>query len=353
MRATSTNCRRFRRRRTSRRGGGSRDTGRAARQADLPFPGLYSGPRRHFSWLGRHQPPFRKYRMWCKPLAKCESGRYRQKYRHLSCLPADASGLWRIDMPTIRYGTGVHLARSAAARPTRYRHPEANSPLRNLIGPRPARKSSFQAASFRRPITNLRLPNPIKGAAPRRKASSLGQQESALGEREGEQFELGRGSLCQGLRRTQGVHPDRCGPVHFAGMRFVEFRLVHANARVSNGPQGLFGWPFNSVNWTNAAALNGAIANVGPVKIGVASANLASGPQGQVTPGTIGWAIYGLPTGRPENHCASLCGYGPLAALVDLFERHGSMSICRRACPRDFATRCLLGAPSASSTGNR
>ena len=67
----------------------------------------------------------------------------------------------------------------------------------------------------------------------------------------------------------------------------------------------------------------GAIANVGPVKIGVASANLASGPQGQVTPGTIGWAIYGLPTGRPENHCASLCGYGPLAALVDLFERHG------------------------------
>ena len=27
--------------------------------------------------------------------------------------------------------------------------------------------------------------------------------------------------------------------------------------------------------------------------------------------------------GQPENHCASLCGYGPLAALVDLFERHG------------------------------
>ena len=53
------------------------------------------------NWLGRHQPPFRKYRMWCKPLAKCESGRYRQKYRHLSCLPADASGLWRIDMPDL------------------------------------------------------------------------------------------------------------------------------------------------------------------------------------------------------------------------------------------------------------
>ena len=81
--------------------------------------------------------------------------------------------------------------------------------------------------------------------------------------------------------------------------------------------------PFNSVDWTNAAALNGAIANVGLVKIGVASANLASGPQGQVTPGTSGWAIYGLPAGQPENHCASLCGYGLLAALVDLFERHG------------------------------
>ena len=80
--------------------------------------------------------------------------------------------------------------------------------------------------------------------------------------------------------------------------------------------------PFNSIDWTNAAALNGAIANVGPVKIGVASANLASGRQGQVTPGTSGWAIYGLPADQPENHCASLCGYGPLAALVDLFERH-------------------------------
>ena len=86
--------------------------------------------------------------------------------------------------------------------------------------------------------------------------------------------------------------------------------------------------PFNLVDWTNAAALNGAIANVGPVKIGVASANLVSGSQGQVTlgkvtPGKSGWAIYGLPTGQPENHCASLCGYGPLAALVDLFERRG------------------------------
>jgi hypothetical protein len=82
--------------------------------------------------------------------------------------------------------------------------------------------------------------------------------------------------------------------------------------------------PFFSVDWTNVAALNGAIANIGPVKIGVASANLASGPQGPiVTPGRSGWAIYGLQKGQPENHCASLCGYGPLAALVDLFEQRG------------------------------
>jgi hypothetical protein len=84
--------------------------------------------------------------------------------------------------------------------------------------------------------------------------------------------------------------------------------------------------PFNSVDWTNAAALNGAIANVGPVKIGVASANLTLGPQGQVTgqvtPGASGWAVHGLPAGQPEDHCASLCGYGPLTALVGLFERH-------------------------------
>lgn len=82
--------------------------------------------------------------------------------------------------------------------------------------------------------------------------------------------------------------------------------------------------PFASVDWTNTADLNSAISNVGPVKIGVASANLISGPhlQGQVTPGTNGWAIYDLPAGQPENHCASLCGYGPLADLVALFEQH-------------------------------
>ena len=73
--------------------------------------------------------------------------------------------------------------------------------------------------------------------------------------------------------------------------------------------------PFHSINWTNTAALHAAIANVGPVKIGVASGNL--------TPGPSGWAIYGLSPGQPEDYCASLCGYGPLPALIDLFEQHG------------------------------
>ena len=81
--------------------------------------------------------------------------------------------------------------------------------------------------------------------------------------------------------------------------------------------------PFASVDWTNPAVLNGAVANAGPVKIGVASQSLASAPQGQVTPGKNCWAIWGLAASQPENHWASLCGYGPLAILVDAFEQHG------------------------------
>jgi hypothetical protein len=106
-----------------------------------------------------------------------------------------------------------------------------------------------------------------------------------------------------------------CGSSNFAA-----FMQTHG---FQMGGKAYLDGPFNSVDWTNAAALNGAIAKVGPVKIGVASASLVSAPQGQVTPGTSGWAVYGLAAGQPENHCASLCGYGPLAALVDLFERQG------------------------------
>jgi hypothetical protein len=81
--------------------------------------------------------------------------------------------------------------------------------------------------------------------------------------------------------------------------------------------------PFHTVDWTNVTVLNDAIANVGPVKIGVASANLTSGDHGQVTHGTSGWAIHSLPIDQLENHCASLCGYGSLAVLIGLFQRNG------------------------------
>lgn len=101
---------------------------------------------------------------------------------------------------------------------------------------------------------------------------------------------------------------------------FSEFMQTHG---FQMDRTGYVDGPFHSIDWTNTAALHAAIAHSGPVKIGVASANLASGPHGQVTPGTSGWAIYGHPTGQPENHCASLCGYGLLPALVGLFERHG------------------------------
>jgi hypothetical protein len=100
---------------------------------------------------------------------------------------------------------------------------------------------------------------------------------------------------------------------------FSEFLQMHG---FQMGPKTYLDGPFYSVDWTNTAALNGAIANVGPVKIGAASENFTTNPHGRVTPGTSGWAIYGLPKGQPEDHCASLCGYGTLSALVDLFERH-------------------------------
>jgi hypothetical protein len=105
-----------------------------------------------------------------------------------------------------------------------------------------------------------------------------------------------------------------CGSSNFAAFMQTRGFQIGENAYVDG--------PFNTVDWTKTAALNGAIANVGPVKIGISSANLSSNPHGQVTSGTSGWAIYDLPAGKPEDHCASLCGYGTLVELVDLFETH-------------------------------
>lgn len=106
-----------------------------------------------------------------------------------------------------------------------------------------------------------------------------------------------------------------CGSANFA-----EFMQTHGFRM--EGKAYLDG-PFYSVDWTNVSALKSAIATVGPVKIGVSSADLATGAHGKVTPGTSGWAIYGLPASQPQSHCASLCGFGALEILVGLFSRHG------------------------------
>lgn len=85
--------------------------------------------------------------------------------------------------------------------------------------------------------------------------------------------------------------------------------------------------PHNSVNWTNAAILQSAIYSHGPVKIGVAAEyfqSAAPGQHGVVTPGTSGWGIYNYPptSFQQEDHCVSLCGYGTLAQLEALFQKH-------------------------------
>jgi len=112
------------------------------------------------------------------------------------------------------------------------------------------------------------------------------------------------------VRRTA----QECGSSNFA--QFMQTRGFHFDSRI---------WldgPFHSLDWTKPASLNAALAEAGPVKIGIAAGALTDASVcGRVTPGTSGWAIYGLPPGLPEDHCASLCGYGSLADLVGLFKQ--------------------------------
>lgn len=110
-------------------------------------------------------------------------------------------------------------------------------------------------------------------------------------------------------------HAQECGSSNFA-------RFMQTHGFQLNGAAYLDG-PFYSVNWTNAAILNNAICGHGPVKIGVGSDDFHSNSRGFVTSGTSGWAMYNYPKALPENHCASLCGYGNLADLVGLFQAHG------------------------------
>ena len=98
---------------------------------------------------------------------------------------------------------------------------------------------------------------------------------------------------------------------------FAEFMQTHG---FQMGRKAYLDGAFHAVDWSKEEVLNSAIANAGPVKIGVISPNLVSAAQGQFMPGKSGWAVCSIPPGQTASYCASLCGYGPLAALVDLFE---------------------------------
>jgi hypothetical protein len=71
--------------------------------------------------------------------------------------------------------------------------------------------------------------------------------------------------------------------------------------------------PFTAVDWSNAAILQNAIAQ-GPVKFGVASDHLEIDVW-QKHPYN-GWLATGLPTGDPQDHCVSICGYGKRSWLA-------------------------------------
>ncbi len=71
--------------------------------------------------------------------------------------------------------------------------------------------------------------------------------------------------------------------------------------------------PFFAVDWTNPAALQSAI-STGPVKIGIAADQIETAWRS--TGGKSGWFATGFKTDHAEDHCTSLCGYGPIAWLA-------------------------------------
>ena len=70
--------------------------------------------------------------------------------------------------------------------------------------------------------------------------------------------------------------------------------------------------PFASVDWTNAPLLQNAISQ-GPVKIGIAADQLDNAVP---DPPTNGWVATGFTQDSNEDHCVSLCGYGPISWLA-------------------------------------
>lgn len=71
--------------------------------------------------------------------------------------------------------------------------------------------------------------------------------------------------------------------------------------------------PYFSVQWTNPSILQSAI-SMGPVKIGVAAQQLEQPYYS--TNGQNGWFGTGFHPDSTEDHCVSLCGYGPLSWLA-------------------------------------
>jgi hypothetical protein len=80
---------------------------------------------------------------------------------------------------------------------------------------------------------------------------------------------------------------------------------------------------FYSVDWTDTAVLNAAIAHAAPVKVGIARETLVSAPFGRMTPGKNGWVAHSLEQCAPGNTCGSLCGYGDPTRLAGLFAERG------------------------------
>ena len=68
-----------------------------------------------------------------------------------------------------------------------------------------------------------------------------------------------------------------------------------------------------AVNWTDAATLQSAITS-GPVKIGVAADQIYTA--WSKTGGATGWFGTGFVSDANEDHCVSLCGYGPISWLA-------------------------------------
>ncbi|THD78283.1 MAG: hypothetical protein E7812_11395 [Phenylobacterium sp.] len=67
--------------------------------------------------------------------------------------------------------------------------------------------------------------------------------------------------------------------------------------------------PDFTVDWADDPTLKSAISSSGPVKLGVAAAQLD--PVWQGNGGRSGWFAHGFHPDPNEDHCTSLCGYGP------------------------------------------